>query len=77
MPETYVIDQLIPLIDATFRTIPTRAERAIAGVSMGGYGASMLAAEHPDLFADLSADGADNYTAEEAAVSPSPELICT
>ena len=59
--ETYVIDQLIPLIDATFRTIPTRAERAITGVSMGGYGAAMLAAEHPDLFADLSSiSGADD-----------------
>lgn len=59
--ETYVIDQLVPMIDATFRTIPTRAERAITGVSMGGYGAAMLAAEHPDLFADLSSiSGADD-----------------
>jgi len=51
MYETYVIDQLIPLIDKTFRTIPDRAHRAIFGISMGGYGSMMMAARHPDLFA--------------------------
>lgn len=48
--ETYVIDQLIPLIDAKYRTIPDRSQRAVAGISMGGYGSLMLAARHPDLF---------------------------
>jgi S-formylglutathione hydrolase FrmB len=33
--ETYVVEQLVPLIDANFRTIPDRGHRAIAGVSMG------------------------------------------
>ena len=49
--ETYVIEQLIPLIDARFRTRADRSQRAIFGISMGGYGATMLAAHHPDLFA--------------------------
>ena len=49
--ETYVIEQLIPLIDARFRTRADRSHRAIFGISMGGYGATMLAAHHPDLFA--------------------------
>lgn len=48
--ETFVIDQLIPLIDKRFRTIARRSHRAIFGISMGGYGAMMLAARHPDLF---------------------------
>jgi S-formylglutathione hydrolase FrmB len=48
--ETYVIEQLLPLIDANFRTIPDRAHRAVVGISMGGYGSMMLAAHHPDLF---------------------------
>jgi len=51
MYETYVAEQLIPLIDARFRTRPRRAQRAVIGVSMGGYGALMMAARHPDLFA--------------------------
>ncbi|MBN8867146.1 MAG: prolyl oligopeptidase family serine peptidase [Solirubrobacterales bacterium] len=48
--ETYVIDQLIPLIDARYRTIPDRRHRAVFGISMGGYGSMMVAARHPDLF---------------------------
>lgn len=48
--ETFVIDQLIPLIDSRFRTIASRSHRAIFGISMGGYGAMMFAARHPDLF---------------------------
>ena len=50
MYETYVIEQLIPLIDERFRTIPDRSKRAVMGISMGGYGAMMMAARHPDLF---------------------------
>ena len=49
--ETYHIDQLIPWIDAHLRTRAIRAGRAIAGLSMGGFGAMSYAARHPDLFA--------------------------
>ena len=59
--ETFVIDQLIPLIDARYRTAADRAHRLITGVSMGGYGAAMFAARHPDLFAAVSSiSGADD-----------------
>ena len=34
-----------------FRSQPERANRAIVGVSMGGFGAVKLALRHPDLFA--------------------------
>jgi S-formylglutathione hydrolase FrmB len=52
--ETFVVDQLIPLIDARLRTVADRSQRAIFGLSMGGYGAAMLAARHPDVFAAAS-----------------------
>jgi S-formylglutathione hydrolase FrmB len=59
--ETFVIDQLIPLIDARYRTQAGRAHRLVSGVSMGGYGAAMFAARHPDLFAAVSSiSGADD-----------------
>lgn len=48
--ETFVIDQLIELIDRKYNTLGDRAHRAIFGISMGGYGAAALAAKHPDLF---------------------------
>lgn len=54
MYETFVTEQLIPLIDANFRTLKDRAHRAILGDSMGGYGTLMLAARNPDLFVAAS-----------------------
>lgn len=50
MWETYHINQLVPWVDAHLPTIAERGRRAIAGLSMGGGGASGLAAKHPDLF---------------------------
>ncbi|MES3021610.1 MAG: alpha/beta hydrolase-fold protein [Pseudomonadota bacterium] len=67
MYETFVIKQLIPLIDANFRTIANRSHRAIMGESMGGYGTMMMAARHPDLFvaaASLSGAVDTSYSPE-------------
>jgi S-formylglutathione hydrolase FrmB len=49
--ETFHIGELIPWVDSHYRTLPTRGERAVAGLSMGGFGAMSYAARHPDLFA--------------------------
>jgi diacylglycerol O-acyltransferase / trehalose O-mycolyltransferase len=49
--ETYHVGELVPWIDTTYRTIATRLGRAVAGLSMGGYGALSYAARHPDTFA--------------------------
>ena len=49
--ETYLTRDLIGDVDATYRTIARRDARAIAGLSMGGFGALELAMRHPDLFA--------------------------
>lgn len=48
--ETFHVCQLVPWIDRNFRTKHTRAARAVAGLSMGGYGAMHYAARHPDVF---------------------------
>ena len=48
--ETFHIDQLIPWVDASLRTTATRAGRAIAGLSQGGFCSMSYAARHPDLF---------------------------
>lgn len=75
--ERFVVDQLVPLVDAEFRTRPDPASRAILGESMGGYGALMLAARHPDVFvavASLSGAGDTNDAAIGRLVSVSPVL---
>lgn len=48
--ETTFIKELIPHIDSAYRTIPDRAHRAANGISMGGFGALMLATKHYELF---------------------------
>lgn len=48
--KTFHIDQLLPWIDANYRTVNERSSRAVAGFSMGGFGAFSYAARHPDLF---------------------------
>jgi len=50
--ESYVVDELIGLIDAQF---PTTKARSIFGHSMGGHGALTLALRHPHLFRSVSA----------------------
>lgn len=50
--ESYVVDDLIPLIDAEF---PTTGARGISGHSMGGHGALTLALRHPEQFRSVSA----------------------
>jgi S-formylglutathione hydrolase FrmB len=58
--ETYIIDDLIPWVDKTYRTNATKQGRAIAGLSMGGFGALELAMRHKDLFAaTVSHSGVD------------------
>jgi putative tributyrin esterase len=49
--EDYIAKDLISEIDGKYRTIRQKQSRAIAGLSMGGYGAVKLALKHPDLFA--------------------------
>lgn len=48
--ESYHIGQLVPWIDSHFRTIRQRSGRAVAGLSMGGFGTMSYAARHPDVF---------------------------
>ncbi|MBI5800828.1 MAG: esterase family protein [Verrucomicrobia bacterium] len=57
--ETVTIKELLPLIDATYRTIATREGRMIEGFSMGGSGAARWGFKYPDLFCSISIiDGA-------------------
>ncbi|HVF51187.1 MAG TPA: alpha/beta hydrolase family protein, partial [Pyrinomonadaceae bacterium] len=48
--ETYFLQELIPDVQARFRTIEAREGRAVAGLSMGGYGALKFGLKHPEMF---------------------------
>src|SRR6202042_3591857 len=49
--EDVVIQDLIPMIDLSYRTIPDREHRAMAGLSMGGMQALFFGLQHFDMFA--------------------------
>lgn len=48
--ETATVQDLIPEIDSSYRTVESREGRGIAGFSMGGYGALRYALVYPDVF---------------------------
>jgi enterochelin esterase-like enzyme len=48
--EDMFVQELIPHIDAAYRTRPSREFRGIAGLSMGGWGTLIHTLRHPDLF---------------------------
>lgn len=56
--EDFMLREFFPFIERKYRVSPGRANRAISGVSMGGYGALHLAFRHPQLFTAVSAHSA-------------------
>lgn len=48
--EDYIVKDLIADVEHRFPVAPDREHRAIAGLSMGGFGAIVLSLKHPDLF---------------------------
>lgn len=69
--ESQIVRDLLPHVDATYRTIARREGRAVAGLSMGGYGALKLALKHPELFvAAASHSGAVTFAREKGRDAP-------
>ncbi|MFE9696705.1 alpha/beta hydrolase [Streptomyces sp. NPDC006270] len=52
--ESFHVGQLIPWVDAAFRTHAGADGRAVSGFSMGGFGALKYAAKYPGLFSSVS-----------------------
>jgi S-formylglutathione hydrolase FrmB len=48
--EDYIVHDLVADVEQRLPAVNGRAYRGIAGVSMGGFGAVVLALKHPDLF---------------------------
>lgn len=49
--EDFFVTELIPHIESGYRVREKKEFRAVAGLSMGGYGTMIMATKHPDLFA--------------------------
>jgi S-formylglutathione hydrolase FrmB len=56
---TYLCDELVPFVDAHYRTLAAPAHRGIAGKSSGGFGALITPMLRPDLFGGLASHAGD------------------
>jgi Putative esterase len=56
---SYLCEEVVPWVDARYRTIPDRGSRAIAGKSSGGFGAMITPMLRPDLFGALATHAGD------------------
>jgi len=48
--EDMILQEFLPFVDKTYRTRPKREYRAVAGLSMGGYGSLLWSLHHPAVF---------------------------
>ncbi len=53
--EDFVVQELVPYVDKSFRTLASRDSRGIAGDFMGGYGALRFGMTHPEVFGSVYA----------------------
>ena len=69
---SYLCDEIVPWVDAQYRSLPDAAHRAIMGKSSGGFGAMITPMLRPDLFGALATHAGDalyeySYLSEFAA----------
>ena len=62
--EDVFIKEMIPHVDATYRTFGTRAKRGIQGFSQGGRGTTRIIFKYPEMFGS-TAPGGSGYEPEE------------
>jgi enterochelin esterase-like enzyme len=51
--ERYVVDDVVPWVDARLPVVPTARDRALEGLSAGGFGAVDIGLRHPRMFGTL------------------------
>ena len=56
---SYLCDEVVPFVDARYRTLAEAAHRGIAGKSSGGFGAMITPMLRPDLFGGLASHAGD------------------
>ena len=68
--EDFFFKEFIPFIDKTYQTRAERGYRAIVGLSMGGYGATLYALKHSDMFAAAAGLSSAFFTDADIETGP-------
>ncbi len=73
--QTVLVDELIPYVDANFRTLANQSNRAMAGLSMGGMETHAITLARPDVFSYYALLSGGTYKPEEIKGKANPKLI--
>ncbi|MGK2863823.1 MAG: alpha/beta hydrolase-fold protein [Chitinophagaceae bacterium] len=73
--QTVLLDELIPYVDSHFRTIANRNNRAMAGLSMGGFETHTITLAKPEVFGYWGLLSGGNYTPAELDGKMKPNYI--
>lgn len=73
--QTVLVDELIPYVDANFRTVANQANRAMAGLSMGGMETHSITLNKPEVFSHYALLSGGTYKAEEIKDKSKVKLI--
>jgi len=65
-----LVDELVPWIDAHFRTLADARHRAMAGLSMGGFETRLIAPANLDVFGSIGLFSGGTYSPEDVAALP-------
>jgi enterochelin esterase-like enzyme len=68
--ETVLCNELIPYIDANFRTLSDQPHRAMAGLSMGGAETHYITLKHLDLFSHIGLFSGGVITTNDVSKTP-------
>jgi predicted esterase len=73
--QTVLIDELIPYVDANFRTLADQPHRAMGGLSMGGMETKTITLARPDVFSHYALLSGGTYTPEDIKDKSKVKLI--
>ena len=63
--QTVLVEELIPYIDTHFRTLAERDQRAMAGLSMGGFETRLITLNKPEVFSHYGLLSGGTYSLED------------
>lgn len=75
--QTVLVDELIPYVDANFRTLADQTHRAMAGLSMGGMETHTITLNKPEIFSHYALLSGGLYKPEEIKDKSKVKLIFT
>jgi predicted alpha/beta superfamily hydrolase len=73
--QTVLVDELIPYVDANFRTIADQPHRAMGGLSMGGMETKMITMNRQDVFSHYALLSGGTYKPEDIKDKSKVKLI--